>query len=59
MVEAGVSGKCKGMKTCPLHEPYFFYCRDRTEDTSNIVFREADFHLIKNTLFIYLIILII
>jgi len=45
--EAGVRGKCKDMKTWPLHEPLFFYCRDRTEDTSYTILREIYVHNIK------------
>jgi len=33
VAEAGVRGKCKGVKTWPLYEQ-FFYCRDRTKYTS-------------------------
>jgi len=29
VAEAGGRGKCKGMNTWPLHESYFFHCRDR------------------------------
>jgi len=34
VAEDEVTGKCKGIKTWPLHLAIFFYYMDKTEDTS-------------------------
>jgi len=55
VAEAGVRGKCKGMKTRPLHEPYFLIAGTELKITSYTNW--LSYH--KNiTLFIWMIFLI-